>query len=327
MDKMTSRGLIASVGASFALGFGVAWYLKPASAPVPDVAVAAQAASGSAAAGAAGFGDAWTQPAPARASLAPPAGNRGVDELWTQALLPQGQQAAGYDAEDRLRKLAQTDPTALRKLLSRYDSDKTPQARDLLKSILSTVQTPEVIAFSARLAGSMNAAERKYGLELLQGLAPDSPETRSLVRRTLASEQSPDVLVQALATLQSSAVDPEESDQIVAQLKTLAQHADPAVRSQSIAQLGQWDKSGQGADRLLQALADPAPQVRQAAVFAIAQNGVKSDSVKTALIGLVNNSQESKDIRGSAIQVLERFSLSKEEYANFARARAANGTR
>ena len=248
MDKITSRGLIASVGASFALGFGMAWFLKPAAAPAPELAVAAQAPAGGAAAGPAGFGDAWGQPAPARPSPPPPAGNLGVDELWIQALLPQGQQAAGYDAEDRLRKLAQSDPTALRKLLSRYDSDKTPQARDLLKSILSTVQTPEVIAFSSRLAASMNVAERKYGLELLQGLAPDSPETRSLVRRTLASEQSPDVLVQALATLQSSAVDPEESDQIVAQLKTLSQHADPAVRSQSISQLGQWDKSGQGAD-------------------------------------------------------------------------------
>lgn len=327
MDKITSQGLIASVAASFALGFGAAWYLKPEPAPAPEVAVAPQTAPGSPAAGAGGFGNAWTGPAAARAAPAALAGNPGVDQLWALALVPQGQQAAGYDAEDRLRKLAQTDPTALRKLLARFETDKTPQARDLLKSILSTVQTPEVIAFASRLGGSMNVAERQYGLELLQGLAPDSPETRSLVRRTLASEQSPEVLVQALATLQPAAVDPEESDQIVAQLKTLSQHADPAVRSQSIAQLGQWDRSGQGAERLLQALADPAPQVRQAAVFSIAQNGGKSDSVKTALMALVNNPQESRDIKGSAIQVLERFPLNKEEYAAFARARAGGSAR
>ena len=317
---------MASAGASFALGFGVAWVLKPGPALAPGMAVAPQAAPAAPAASG-GFGNAWTRPsaAPAASTAIPAAA--GVDELWAAALIPQGQQAAGYDAEDRLRKLAQTDSTALRKLLQRYDSDKAPQARDLLKSILSTVQTPEAIAFSTRLAGSLNVAERKYGLELLQSLAPDSPETRNLVRRTLASEQSPEVLVQALSTLQSGAVEPEEAAQIVAQLTSLSQHADPAVRSQSIAQLGQWDKAGQGVDRLTQALADPTPQVRQAAVFAIAQSGIRTESIKAALIGMVNNQQESKDIRGSALQVLERFSLSKEEYANFARARAALAVR
>lgn len=322
MNKITLQVLMASAGASFALGFGVAWFLKPDPALAPDMAVAPQAAPAAAVVGG-GFGDAWARrDAPPAASAAIPATD-GVDELWTAALVPQGQQAAGYDAEDRLRKLAQTDSTALRKLLQRYDSDKTPQARELLKSILSTVQTPDAIAFSTRLAGSLNVAERKYGLELLQSLAPESPETRNLIRRTLASEQSPEVLVQALSTLQSGAVEPEEAAQIVAQLTSLSQHADPAVRSQSIAQLGQWDKAGQGVDRLTQALADPAPQVRQAAVFAIAQSGIRTESVKAALIGMVNNQQESKDIRGSALQVLERFSLSKDEYANFARARAA----
>jgi hypothetical protein len=38
-------------------------------------------------------------------------------------------------------------------------------------------------------------------------------------------------------------------------------------------------------------------------------------------MGMVNNAEESKDLRGSALQALERFSLSKEEYASFAQAR------
>lgn len=327
MNKITANGLLASVGASFALGFGAAWLLKPEAAPAPAVAMAPQVASAGPIAPPGGFGDASGGFGPAKALPVAVRAVAGVDELWAAALAPQGQQAAGYDAEDRLRKLAQADPTARRKLLQRYDSEKTPQARELLKSILSTVQTPEVLAFASRLAAGMDADDRKYGLELLHSLAPDAAETRSLVRRTLATEQSADVLAQALAALQSTAVDPDEADHIVAQLKSLSQHADPAVRSQSIAQLGQWDKSGQGAERLSQALADPTPQVRQAAVFAIAQSGARNDSVKAALMAVANNAQESKDLRGSALQVLERFSLTKEEYAAFARARAGDVTR
>lgn len=325
MDNSTLPLWFASVGVSFAVGFGVAWYIQtsePESATA-TMAIPAQVPSPSRPANLNQFADVWGKAGQAPASPVPTLSKSAtVDELWAKALAPQDRQEHGYDAEDTLRKLAQADPAALRNLLQRYEGAQTPQARELLKSVLSTVQKPEVISFSTKLATSGNMAERKYGFEMLQGLASDSPEIRSLVKRTLATEQSPEVLVQALATLKSGVAEPEESDLIVAQLKSLSQHADPAVRSQSIMQLGQWDKKGDGEDRLSQALADRALEVRQAAIFAIAQTGVRSDTVKAALMGLINNTQESRDVRGSALQTLERFSLSKEEYASFAQARA-----
>ena len=319
MDKFRWQVWCASVGVSFALGFGMAWYMQAPEhqSAAPALAMPAQAPSRPASLNQ--FADAWARPGQASAPMPALPKSATVDELWARAL---GKQEPGYDAEDRLRKLAQNDPTALRNLLHRYDGERTPQARELLKSVLSTVQKPEVMAFSTRLATSVNVADRQYGFEMLQALAPDAPEMRNIVTHALATEQSPEVLVQALATLKPAAAEPEEADLIVAQLKSLSQHADPAVRSQSIMQLGQWDKKGEGGERLSQALADRAPEVRQSAIFAIAQAGVRSDAVKAALMGMVNNAQESRDVRGSALQVLERFSLSKEEYASFARARA-----
>lgn len=323
MEDSAMKVLLASVSVSFALGFGMAWYIQTPGIEAATVDVATAVPAPGAASGLNQFGDLWSGSGQAPATApSSPARSATVDELWARALLPPDRQEPGYDAEDKLRKLAQSDPAALRNLLARYGRTESVQARDLLKSVLSTVQSPEVLAFSNRLANSSNIAERKYGFEMLQSLAPDSAETRSLVKRTLATEQSPEVLVQALGTLQSVAVEPEESETMVAQLKNLSQHADPGVRSQSIMHLGQWDKKGENAERLSQALTDQAPEVRHAAIFAIAQTGVRSDAVKAALMGLVNNAQESKDVRGSALQTLERFSLSKEEYASFAQARA-----
>lgn len=323
MDNSTVKIVLASASVSFALGFGTAWYMQ---APAPWVPVAASdvtsqpSAAGTAVAD--GVGATWSLPQ--QQSAPPPVlpNNASVDELWAQALLPQDRQTPGYDAEDRLRKLAQSDPVALRSLLNRYGVSQTPQESALLKSVLSTVPTAEVVAFSTRLAASSNLAERKYGFEMLQSVAPDSPETRTLVKRTLQTEQSPEVLVQALATLQSATAEPEEAELMVAQLQTLAQHADPAVRSLSIQKLGQWDKTDEGAERLSQALSDRAPEVRQAAIFALSQAGVRSAGAKAGLIAMVNNAQESGDLRGSALQALERFSLSREEYASIAQARA-----
>lgn len=316
MDNSTVKIVLASAAVSFALGFGMAWYLQAADTQ-PLVAAAAPPQVHTPARAASQGGAAWTWPTTS-APLPSLAGNASVNELWARALLP----ADGYDAEDRLRKLAQTDPVALRSLLNRYSASQTQQERELLKSVLSTIQTPDVVAFSNRLAASSNAAERKFGFDMLQSVAPDSPETRSLVQRTLQTEQSPEVLVQALAALQSAAAEPEEGAMMVAQLQILTQHADPAVRSLAIQKLGQWDKQGEGAERLLQALSDRAPEVRQAAIFAISQAAVRSDGAKVTLIAMVNNPQESGDVRGSALQALERFSLSKEEYASVAQARS-----
>ncbi|MDB5746171.1 MAG: repeat protein [Massilia sp.] len=109
---------------------------------------------------------------------------------------------------------------------------------------------------------------------------------------------------------------------MVAQLQGLSQHADPAVRSASIRQLGQWDKSGESEERLTQALADGTPEVRQAAIFAIAQASVRAPGAKAALLALASNPLEPREVRGSAMQVLERFALSKEEYAAIAPVRA-----
>lgn len=310
--------LVACVGASFALGFGMAWHLKPDAdvdaAMAPPELAGAQPQHTVAPAPA---------PLPGAGSAAPAATTPGasVDTLWARALAPHDRQEAGYAAEDRLRQLAQSDPTVRRALLQRYDSARTPQERELLKAVLSTVQTPEVIAFATRLAGSLDAADRRYGLEMLHSLAPDAPETRSLVRQAL-SEHGSEVLLPALAALSATGADPDEAAAVIAQLKTLSQHADPTVRGMSITQLSQWDKTGEHASRLTQALGDRAPEVRQAAVFAIAQSGVRSEAAKTALMALAANPQESRDVRGSALQVLERFPLNKEEHAWFAQARA-----
>ncbi|MET0980686.1 MAG: HEAT repeat domain-containing protein [Telluria sp.] len=323
MNHSTLPARFGTIAASFVLGFGLAWFLRAPDAPGDVAQVQAQVTPGTAVRG--GFGDSWAMQGQVPAAPAAPAAapvKADVDALWVQALAPGDRLNGGYDAEDALRKLVQSDPAARRKLLARYESAQTPQARELLKTILSTVQTPDVIFFANRLANSSNAQDRKTGFEMLHSVAPDAPETRALVRRTLAAEQSPEVLAGALATLQSGALDPEETAQMVAQLKGLSQHADPAVRSASIRQLGQWDKGGESEERLSQALADGTPEVRQAAIFAIAQAGMRTPATKAALLALVSNPAETRDVRGSAMQVLERFALTREEYAAIAPVRA-----
>ncbi|MGZ5818376.1 MAG: HEAT repeat domain-containing protein [Burkholderiaceae bacterium] len=245
-----------------------------------------------------------------------------IEDLWKRAMTPADKLKPGDDAQDKLRKLAQSDPDVMKNLMGRYAREIDPNAKELLRSVLSTIEKPEILEFSKQLATSGDAAQRKDGLAMLQNLSTDSQEVRNILKQTLATEQTPSVIVQALAALKPATVDPAESEAIVAQLKGLTQNADPTVRGQSVLQLAQWDKTGAAQNTLSQALTDQAPEVRQAAIFAVAQSGTQSDGAKTALMNMISNVNESKDVRGSALQVLERFKLSKDEMAKFTQVRS-----
>lgn len=305
--KISIPVLFGCSGISFALGFVLAWQTLPEGV-APEAQMVAQGA-----AGANQVADLWNgrgAPAPVPS---PAAANN-----------PRQPTPVGED-EQKMRERAEADPAFLRSLIQRYETEQKPEMRERIKSVLASVQKPEAMAFFTRLANSGDPAQRKEAYAMLQQMAPDSPEMRNLLKQALTSEQSPELLAQAVAALRPGAIDPTESEAIMAQLGSLAQHADPTVRSQSVLQLGQWDKTGASQGRLAHALADPSPQVRQAAIFAVAQSGARSDTLKSTLMGIINNGAESKEIKGSALQVLERFPLSKEEYARYMQARAQAG--
>lgn len=255
-----------------------------------------------------------------------------VDVLLAKALKPSSKPIEGDDSRDKLRKLAKEDPVVMKQLMESYDKESNGQARQLIISLLSSVEKPQVLAFSRRLALSRDMAQRKDGFTMLQSQSGDSPEVRSIILQGMSGDKSPDAIMLALAALKPPAgaennpsqasVQATETAAIVAQLQHLTRNADPDIRLHSILQLAQWDKADSSQAQWSQALGDQSPQVRQAAVTAVAQSGTQSDSVKAALIGMASNPNESKDVRGNALQVLERFTLSKDEAANVSQLRA-----
>jgi len=261
-----------------------------------------------------------------------PRKNVSLDILLGQALRATGAPAGGDDPRDQLRKLAQEDPAVMQQLMQSYDKESNSQVRQLIVSLLSSVEKSEVLAFSKRLALSSDMEERKDGFTMLQNRSGDSPEVRAIVLQGMSGDKAPEVIMLALAALKPPAsagnatsktsAQPPDAAAIVAQLQKLSRNADPDIRRQSILQLAEWDRADSSQVQWTQALADQSPQVRQAAVTAIAQSGTQSDTVKAALLDMANNPDESKDVRGGALQVLERFTLSKDEAANFSQLRS-----
>ena len=312
--------VLAFAAFTFVLGFILAWQLFTSSSETPAQAATAKPGMDSAALldRAGGASD-----APLRlvqASTGAPADARGLPA----AAAPVAHEPAGTD-DHVLRLRAQADPVVLRQLIGKYDAETDPIERTSLRAILGTIDKPEALAFFARLAASSDVSRRQEAYEMLAN-APDSPQVRNMLKQAMASEQTPAALVQAITALKPSAVEQGEADAVVSQLRGLSQHADASVRGHSILQLGQWDKTGAANDRYASALKDPASEVRQAAIFAIAQSGVRTESLKAGLLGLATSASESREVKGSAVQALDRFSLSKDEFAAVTQARAQTGS-
>jgi hypothetical protein len=224
-----------------------------------------------------------------------------------------------------IRELAlrlKDDALLRQELIRRYEMEPDPQARVRAIRALALSPMPNVVDLSLRLIERVDDAHRKNGFELLSSI-PSTPEIYRAVTHAIDAERSPEVLRVAVAAMPPSmAISPQDTHAHIARLGQFAQHTDPGVRAQSLRMLVMWDKSGKTASgAVLRALADTHAEVRQAGIGMVAVGQLRNDNIKTALMGVANNKNENPEIRLSALQALERFALSNEEYAAYSQAR------
>lgn len=153
-----SSGCVAAgMACTFALGFGLAWSIRGAdSAGAPGRATGAPLAH-QAARTADQLSPSLPVPGGGPATGAPSS----LEEISAKGKLARDSDQARMEWQEALAAKAQADPAALRSLIQRYDSERDPKDRELLKSVLANVQAPEVTALVARLAASGNPSQRQ----------------------------------------------------------------------------------------------------------------------------------------------------------------------
>jgi HEAT repeat protein len=322
--KLMSLGLMtAALALSFAAGFGVRDQRGEAS-------------TGESPAGRPHVSRTDPAPVPVREAqpIAPtvvyvtaPASSSRIDpsswqSLWSH-LTDSSHSEGTREAFEGLIALAKSDPKVLDELLRLFKDHRDPETKTLLKSLLSQIGGPVVLDYSMRLAGSTDPAERREGFDLLHRQPAQSSEIRDVLKRALTKETDPLALANAVSALQATAMPPKEAKEVTALVRGLVDHADPMVRRQSIMTLARWDGSGAFVEPLRHALADESSEVRQAAIWAAAESGNRSDAVKSALLSVAYDGHESPEIRQSAMHALERFPLNGDEYAAYTQAQSS----
>jgi hypothetical protein len=332
MGRYSLRFLLTSVLLGAAGGFGLAFASLSLTNRLVDDARPVVPAGRFAVAVPAVGGSVWTAcRATQNPHLTGTAASQSLNDRWNRLLASTTEPTTDEfnTAQRQLVRLAESDPRVRQDLMHRYEvSDE--RGRKAAVFVLSQLRKPDVIDFATQLATATNTSQRRDGFELLgefamfRGLPGGrSDEIHALVSHTLQTEQDPALLSQAIRALgQPEDAPPAETQATLQQLGTLAQNSDPDVRAQSLHAIVQWDKTGQVAEgAVYQALSDAQPDVRATALSAINNNPLRSDRIKSALLAMIANVNESADVKDDALNVLQRFPLTQAEYASYHQAR------
>lgn len=238
-----------------------------------------------------------------------------LDALLKEIVAPPGAQAP--DPFSQALNLLQSSPADRAELMARYSRETNKMARSRLGMLLMNLQSEDVIDFASNLTTNRDPAVRVEGYTLLRLSQEGSASAREAILKAVETEQDPYALSEAVASLMpGDSPKPDEAAPIIEQMKRLNQHASPQVRAESMIALSRWDKAIDTEDLIYNGLTDKNEAIRSAALTVLAENGTRTDRVKTALLGVARDDSAGADTRWVAADALGAFNLSQEEHSS-----------
>lgn len=186
-----------------------------------------------------------------------------------------------------------------------------------LRSLLGDPRTTDGLRIAGQLLRETDPRLRQEGVDLLGQYSLTDSEAYRQALHILQTETDPLVLVRLLHHLDAPIDAYGKGSDISVALHALLSHPHEEVRSQAILQMLQWDDYASIEGYLYQALNDPSGEVRLSAATVIGLIDTRSSTLKSALLALRNNPQETRDMRESIDAALTRIDDYSREYPDY----------
>jgi len=327
MKRFSTAQLCLAVASAFGAGTWLAFQVAPEPAPTP-AASAAPARSGPEQC--AGRDREWLARALREAALhADEASTRPSDrdldeeaeddhrsrddgDPIAEALSDRREERSAFsEAVDLLTE----DAEARAALMARYAEESDPTLRARMRSLLTFVTTDDVTRMATALTSDSSPELRREGFQLLQ--QHTSKSARDTLARALEHERDPKALSAAIhASQRGERARGAEVQKTVQRLQSLSAHDDPEVRAESLIALSRWDRSPSVERTLAQGLGDGAYEVKEAAMIAVVESGLRSEPLKGQLLRIATDSGSDPKLRSRAEDTLRSFALSDAELAD-----------
>lgn len=222
----------------------------------------------------------------------------------------------------------QNDPQALQWALRELEQQAGSERAAELAAVLGMIADADIEARALAMARNGNLDQKLLGLELLDRLNIENPDTRQGVVDILRSEQRSEILAAALYALHPAVVAPAQASEVRAALRPLAGHAEVELRRRGLVALARWSSSSADLEPVVAGLADSSVDVRAGAAFALGQAPVKDGAARAALSATLADPDEDWVVRELAWHSLSSFpqdAASHQAWAAFAELRAGLG--
>ena len=212
--------------------------------------------------------------------------------------------------------ILEQSPQLIHPLLNSFVQLPEGKSKDLLRSLLATTGSLEIEHRAIEQVSLGDATNRADWLALLRDTGIQTLDGRNSLLEQLTNLNQPEELSNALLAFSPQIVSASQRQDIIDQLSPYLNHTDDIVRNAAVESLSRWADSDQSYI-LEQALTDSSDRVRQAAVFAAFTSTIKSDYIKTILLGIMRDDNESWPLRMDAHNALTGYTLQGQEYDEF----------
>lgn len=228
--------------------------------------------------------------------------------------------------ENRIKQ----DPSLLADILAEYRYNTDPERAKRLAALVGKLKDPQILSTATELAYSSDFQSKKNGLELLSRIQPHNSEARDISIELLGVESDPDFLVSTMNVFATPGTNTSESQKqmLLDNVSLLSTHQEESVRAHSIALLGRWAKNDlTTTPTLIAALSDTSAHVRARAATAVTGTSTPNQEMIASLFALLENPDEVKTTRQTAMLALQRMQLSQSQQTQFLDGQRALRTR
>lgn len=243
-------------------------------------------------------------------------GSTSRDEAIEKLIAPGSSEEPHESRIKQLIEIAESDPKVIDLLKLRLLQETDEQKMNVVRDVLSSLKSEEITPWALTLAQSDNHRQALEGFTILNASAP-SDEISNLAENRLPSAKEPALIAIILRCLQPPELSsPHHIAKMLNLIGPFAEHPDPLVRAHAIQQISSWDRQGDLAILVIKkGLSDKDSLVRKASVGGIGLAQLRSKALLSGLLTIASDEAEEHDTRVFAIEALDRFELTIDQYS------------
>lgn len=210
--------------------------------------------------------------------------------------------------EEMLFQAVHKKPELVAKFLEQFDLAQNInfESEKLLAQLIASSDAEDLEAHALDKLQQSSGLEKRKWIHLLAYVGAKTSGTRSAVLIGMQSTEDPDQLRLSIDSLAPYDTNSSERAEVITTLTNLSTHEDVNVRASAVTSMSYWSRDPESISNSLE---DDSSIVRIAAIEAVSQSEVRSETLQLQLYSIMNDDSQPMEHRIKAANALQAYDL------------------